>query len=69
MAPKARPLRTRVQRIVEALDLSVRENMHLAQLLHRAEETLCIEGDTNQHGAGVFCQRVARLEVHLGLDI
>ena len=67
------PLRTRVQRIATALDLSQRDGMHLAQLLGRAEETLCMENDAHGHGAGaeqaaLFCKRVARLELQLGLD-
>jgi len=65
-ARTARPLlRARVHKIASALEMPI-DGLHLAELLQRAEETLCIQraGPVVQ-GEAVFCKRIELVEAQL----
>ena len=60
-------LRDRVKRIAGELDLQGNDELHLAEIIKRAEDTLCIHNSNGSHDLS-FCLRVAKLEVQLGFS-
>jgi hypothetical protein len=63
----AAQLRERVKKVADALDLEA-EHMHLAEIIARAENTLCMQQSLSMSSA-LFCKRLAKVEAQLGLVV